>query len=188
VSTEATLTLVFSGLVALSTVVYAVLTAALVTETRRMRRTQTDAKIGISVEPSQYAFGFADLLIRNYGAGAATDVRFEILETEAGKGDADILKALRSFGFIEKGLDYMPPGFEYRTYLVSLIGKREDIPDTYVHLRVKYRSPSGEQHLDCYPVNLAHFWNRMRLGTPHFEAIAKELEHIRKILEAIAAK
>jgi len=153
-----------------------------------MRRTQTDAKIGVSVEASQWAFGFVDLLIRNYGAGAATDVGFEIVETEPGKGDVEILKALRSFGLIQNGMDYMPPGYEYRTYLVSMIGKREELPETHVHLRVKYFSPSGEEHSDCYPVDLAQFWNRRRLGYPHLETMAREIEKIRQVLENIAAK
>jgi hypothetical protein len=60
---------IFSALVAASTLVYAGLTAYLVVETRRMRRVQTEPKVGVSIVPSADAFGFADLLVRNDGAG-----------------------------------------------------------------------------------------------------------------------
>jgi hypothetical protein len=189
VSTETALTLVFSGLVAASTIVYACLTGSLVAETRRLRRIQTDAKLGISVVESQWAFGFVDLFIRNFGGGAALDVRFEIVETEREKGDTDILNALRSLGLIQKGMDYWPPGHEYRSFLVNIIGgNRPEMPDTYVHLRVTYASASGEKHADCYPIDLAHLWNRTRLGNPHFETMARELELIRKALEKLEMK
>jgi hypothetical protein len=184
-SIEAWLTLLFSGLVAASTCVYAVLTWKLVTETRRMRRAQTDAKVGVSVVPSLYAHGFADLLVRNYGGGPATDVRFEIIEKEPGKGDPKTLEALQKFGFIKNGLDYMAPGWEYRTFLVAIVGRTKDQITTNIRLRVSYCSSSGEQHSEYYPIDLTHFWHRMRAGNPPLETVAHELEHIRKLLEQL---
>ena len=184
-STESKLTLLFTGVVAAATVVYAWLTWSLVSETRRMRRVQTDARVAVTVMPSPYAFGFADLLVRNFGAGAATDVKFEIVETKPGQGDAETLKALRGFGFMKNGFGYMAPGYEHRTFLVGIVGRSEQTVQTNIHVRVTYRSPSGEAHDECYPIDLTQFWNRFRLGDPPMDRIAKELELLRKQVERI---
>jgi hypothetical protein len=64
-STEAALTLGFSGIVALSTVVYAILTWSLVAETRRMRRAQSDARVGIELVENSWSLGLVDLVVRN---------------------------------------------------------------------------------------------------------------------------
>jgi hypothetical protein len=50
------LLLVFSGVVALSTVVYAVLTWKLVAETRKMREAQTEPKVSVFVEMNDQSF------------------------------------------------------------------------------------------------------------------------------------
>ena len=70
--------LVFSGLVALSTLVYAVLTWRLVTETKRMREVQTEPKVSVRAELSRdVGHGGIELIIRNEGQGPAQNIRFE---------------------------------------------------------------------------------------------------------------
>src|SRR4051812_27728688 len=96
-STEAIVSLVFSGVVTLATAVYAGLTWKLVSETRLLRRAQTDPHVVVWVVPSAWAFGFADLMVKNFGFGAALDVRFEIVEVIPGAADRKILNALNSF-------------------------------------------------------------------------------------------
>jgi len=45
--------LIFSALVAVSTMVYAVLTWKLVSETKKMREAQTEPKISVSIQPRE---------------------------------------------------------------------------------------------------------------------------------------
>src|ERR1051326_4968339 len=116
---------IFSGVVALSTLVYAVLTSRLVTETSKMRHVQSDPQIGISVVQSKDAFGFADMLIRNDGAGPAVDVRFEIVKTDTGDPDPQVLASLESLGLMQTGIPYMSPGGEFRTYIAQILGRSD---------------------------------------------------------------
>ena len=72
------LTIAFTGVVAVSTVVYAVLTWKLVSETRSMRRAQTDPRVSVHVEANEQAGGGRiDLVIRNEGQGAAEEIHFD---------------------------------------------------------------------------------------------------------------
>ena len=71
------LMVIFAGVVAASTVVYAVLTSRLVTETRRMREVQTEPRVSIRVEVDHTGRPGYELTIRNEGQGAAKNVKFE---------------------------------------------------------------------------------------------------------------
>ncbi len=187
-STETIWTLVFSGLVAFATLVYAALTWTLVSETRRMRRAQTDPHVVVWVVPSAWAFGFADLIVKNFGGGPATDVKFEIIQSPSGGGDAKILETLNGLGFLNTGFDYLAPGYEHRTYLATILGRSDAEMQSNIHIRVNYLAPSGQPLHGCYPLDLSQFANHMRIGNPPLETIATELERARKTLDAIAAK
>ena len=72
------LLLIFAGIVAASTLVYAVLTWRLVGETRRMREVQTEPQISVRAELSERGdHGGIDLVIRNEGQGAAYKINFK---------------------------------------------------------------------------------------------------------------
>src|SRR5947208_9205421 len=76
-STAESWSFVLSAVVASATTVYALLTWRLVAETKRLREAYSEPHVGVSVLPSEYAStGFADLVIRNDGLGAAIDLRF----------------------------------------------------------------------------------------------------------------
>ena len=68
--------LVFSGLVAASTVIYAFLTWKLVTETRQLRRAQTEPRVTVRVESTRSGGNGKELVIRNEGQGPAKGVSF----------------------------------------------------------------------------------------------------------------
>ena len=70
------LMVVFTGVVAFSTGVYAVLTWRLVTETRRMREFQMEPRVCIRVEADRTGLLGYELVIQNEGQGVAKNVRF----------------------------------------------------------------------------------------------------------------
>jgi hypothetical protein len=180
---------IFAGVVALSTVVYSGLTLYLVVETRRMRRVQTEPKIGVSIIQSRDAFGFADILVRNDGGGPATDLRFELVVAPEGAApDARVWKTLTALGIVKTGIPYMSPGAEYRAYFGQMVGRADAEMVTNMHLRVKYRSVGFETYVDCYPVNLLHYVQHTQIGKPVGDKITEELAAIRRQLEALNRK
>ena len=69
-----TLIIAFSGVVAVSTVVYAVLTWRLVSETRSLRKAQTDPQLSVSVQSDRGDHGgLVDLVIMNHGGGGRSE-------------------------------------------------------------------------------------------------------------------
>jgi hypothetical protein len=66
--------LIFSCVVALATVIYAVLTWRLVSETRRMREAQTEPNIFVNLQPREEWINFIDMVIQNIGSGPAYNI------------------------------------------------------------------------------------------------------------------
>jgi hypothetical protein len=72
------ISLVFAGVVAISTIIYALLTWKLVNETSKLREFQTEPRISLSVELDQNTVTLMDLTIENIGHGPAYTIAFEI--------------------------------------------------------------------------------------------------------------
>ena len=72
------LSILFSAAVTVATVVYAILTWKLVTETRLLREAQTEPRIEITAQPFETAYNLLRLQVRNTGLGPAQRLRFRI--------------------------------------------------------------------------------------------------------------
>lgn len=70
--------LAFTGIVAKSTFVYAVLTWRLVSETKRLRVAQTEPMVSVTYHPREEWINFSDFRIKNVGAGPALEIKFEV--------------------------------------------------------------------------------------------------------------
>jgi hypothetical protein len=79
------LTVLFTAVVTLATVVYAALTAVLVIETRKLRLVQTEPRIEITVDSLDFSVHIVRLCIRNIGEAPAKNVTFEPLLLEGGE-------------------------------------------------------------------------------------------------------
>lgn len=175
-----TIQVVFSALVTLATLVYAVLTWRLVTETRRMRRAQTDAKVAVGLDSRPEYRNFVELFVRNEGVGPAYDVRFTVEMLDAA-GDDSVFKTVQSLGFVEKGLDYFSPGHEIRSFLTTVSDEQKDYEAkmaTRIRVRTSYRSGAGDKIGDTYALDFSVFKGLRPLGEPDLHSIANSLKAI----------
>ena len=143
------LIIVFTGIVAVSTVFYAILTWRLVAETRRMREAQTEPRVSVRVEQEHGGLPAYELVIQNEGQGVAKNVRFEF------EGDPTYFRYSSSrrappqvdkLTAIKDGLDYLEPSQVYR-YPVGIVLPEEferatEKPWTF---GIKYENLQGEQ-------------------------------------------
>ena len=116
----------FSGIVALSTVVYAVLTWRLVTETRMLRKVQTEPRVTIGVEEDHTGRHGYELTIRNEGQGVAKNVRFEF------DGDSSFFRSawlgnappeIPELPLIKNGLENLEPRHVHRFFLGTVTSR-----------------------------------------------------------------
>lgn len=71
------LSVLFAGIVAISTIIYAILTGSLVRETKKMRKVQTEPKIAVYLEQNNAIQNSLDMVIKNIGMGSAHNIKFE---------------------------------------------------------------------------------------------------------------
>lgn len=174
----AVLQAIFAAVVALSTVVYAVLTGRLVSETRRMRRAQTDAKVVVGVSTRDEWLNFVDLWVRNEGQGPATDVKFEVKDLSDG-GSKKVLESVTNYGCLKHGASYMSAGQEFRTFLCSMVGDKS-IMKTRVEVKASYTTAAGERQTDVHIIDFSIFEGTSQLGEPPLHTMAKKIESIAK--------
>lgn len=177
----------FSGLVTLATVVYAILTWSLVRETTQMRKAQTDAKVMVGVSSRKETISFLDFFIVNEGMGPAYDIQFKVTLMNATEGDASIIAKINELGFVQKGLDYLSAKQEIRTFLTSMFENFESKILTVVKVDVSYRTGAGDTVKDSYTIDFSVFRGLEQLGEPDLYRIAKAIEKIEKNIDHLSS-
>ena len=176
------LILVFTGVVAGSTVAYALLTWRLVTETRRMREVQTEPRVSVGVDTDHTGHPGYELVVQNNGHGVAKNVRFEF------EGDPSYFRStwvnrsppqVNELPLFKDGLDYLEPGQAYR-FPLGTVSKDEferaiQAPWTF---RARYESILGTPKVDTYIVDFSLF-RGMFFDRNHLREISEHMKHMR---------
>ena len=165
-SNAALMNLLFSFVVAGATVFYALLTRALVSETRRMRQVQTEPAISVTVEPSEHGLNFINFTIQNIGQGAAHSVTLRAEPNfQRGKG-----RYIGDLGLFKHGIRYLAPKQRLTFFLTSILddvhGPGEDLSRLNFTVYVKYKSSLGDAYEEQFPINFEEFDGFGTIGTP----------------------
>jgi len=178
--------LIFTAVVALSTVVYAGLTALLVIETRSMRKIQTEPRIVVLVETSPDHINFGFLFVRNLGMGPAQKLRFSVDALTPGQGAELLLKDfVRSTNFFSTGVEFLGPGAELRSKHTAFTESSVEKLDAKLRVRVTYRGSKPRDITDEFVIDMSEFKGKSNFGRPHMYTIANSLEKIQKDLSKI---
>ena len=176
---ESAFTVIFSALVALATLVYAILTWKLVSETRKMREAQTEPNISVTIQPSEKWMEIVDMIIQNIGLGPAYNIKFEInpdFKTFTGK-------FLSEYGFMKNGLNFFASNQKFQFFLVSLV---EYFPKETFEIKVTYQNSIGKTYEDLYLIDFSQFEELSQLGNAQLDEIAETLEKIQTDIHLIS--
>jgi hypothetical protein len=180
---EKLVTLIFSGVVALSTVVYAFLTWRLSAETIKMRKAHTEPNVSIYLEQNRASIHFFDLIVKNIGSSPAYDVVFKVLE----EFEIQKERKLSQIDFIQEGIRYMPPNYSIRCYFLNFLENYEKIIDKNIKIQVTYKNANKEKLLEIINLNMSQFKGIQTLGEDPINKIAKSIESIQKDVGTIAS-
>ena len=182
------LMLLFTGVVAASTFVYAKLTRKLVSETQRLREVQTEPRVSIRVEAGHTGHPGYELVIQNNGQGVAKNVRFEF------EGDASYFRnswincsppEVNELPVIRDGLDYLEPGQVYRFPLGTVSPEEyERAVTTPWTFHAQYESLHGKLMNNTYVIDFSQFTG-MFFEPNHLKEIAEHLETMQKDLHRL---
>ena len=170
--------LIFSAVVMAATVVYAMLTASLVRETKRMRRAQTDPDVAVYLEHDEHNIGVLHFVVKNIGSGPAYDLKFELNDMRMRDWGAESIQRLSLW---EKGLPYLAPGSSIRT--VAGAAFQEGAKDFTLTTVVTYEDADGGRRTGTFVLDFANYTGITQLGEPPMKKLVKEIEAIRRSLE-----
>jgi hypothetical protein len=174
------LIVIFTTIVAVSTIVYALLTYVLVNETRKMRHAQTEPRLDIICKPREEWIALIDIVIKNIGLGPAYGIKFDIISLTKGKITTELIKELKEKKFLSTGLNYLSPGQEISSFFTNTHEKFEEKMVSQILIKVSYKNASGQKYRDRYVIDLSEFKGMQKIGEPPLYKIAKNIEAIKK--------
>ncbi len=180
------LTVIFTGVVTLSTIVYAVLTGLLVAETKRMRQVQTEPRVEVILKPRDEWINLVHIYIRNIGLGPAYDISFEICAEAGGEGAKALIQDFTRAQLFATGIRYLGPGQEVVSDFSRMTDKFEAKIGSVLIIAVRYKGSTGKDYADTYRLDFCEFKGRTQVGKPHLYAIAQHLDKIQQDFSRLA--
>lgn len=176
------LSVIFTGVVTLATTVYAVLTWQLVSETRRMRKVQTEPKIEITLRSVDEAIHIQRLHVRNIGLGPALNITFDPKILSGGEGGKALLDELTETNFFRTGISYLGPGEERYSHYTQMHENHDAKIASVLAFNVFYRSATNQAYSESLVIDMSERKGSYQLGKPHLYSMAQSLEKIQKDL------
>ncbi len=181
------LSTVFSGIVMFATVVYAILTASLVAETRRMREAQTEPRMQVTASPREEFVSIVTLRVKNIGLGPAYDLHFTLRGDAQTSGENELIKDFSRSQFLSKGLRYLGPGQELHSGFTEMTKNFAEKIKARLTVEVTYCSATGKSYRDAIPIHFEEFEGYGTIGTPHLYSIAESLKKIEQNVGHLAS-
>ena len=179
--------LLFSATVALSTVVYAVLTWKLVAETRSMRKAQTAPKVAVYYESRDDWMSLLNIVIRNVGMGPAYDIKLSLEPSSDSPGAHLLMTELAARNVFNTGIRFLAPGQQYLSYFTNIAEAAEEKLGARLRVTVQYRTAAGEQQTDQYVLDFAELRGILEVGEPPLTVIARSLDKVAKAAARVTA-
>jgi hypothetical protein len=180
------LSLLFSAVVMVATVVYAWLTARLVSETRQLRKAQTEPRVEVFFRLSEHWINFLDICVKNIGAGPAYDLQFRLTAESKSVGTDQLYARLEKLGCFKRGLAYLGPGQEFVSFWDSLVEGDSSRMQARFSVKCEYRDALRNHYSNSAPLDLSELEGTSTIGERPLHAIAKHIDNLQKAIHSLA--
>ena len=158
------LTVVFTAVVALAAVIYAILTANLVSETRRMRMVQTEPRIEVTIVHLDIAIHIVRLRIKNVGLGGAKNIRFDFSVMSGGESAEKLLEDFTESNFFTVGLRYLGPNQELFSTYTEMTDDYDGKIASVLLADVTFEGITGEKYRDTIQIDMSEIKGMYQLA------------------------
>lgn len=170
------------AIIGVATLVLMGITAYYAYLTRCLLKANDTPEIAISLRSHEISVNLVMLCIENVGTGAAHDVKFTTDPPSLPSLDIPFEK----IGFLKSGIRYFEPGRKIEQFLVSVIGKFDELKQTQLKITVTYEDSVHRRHERAFPLDFAEGVGFSQIGRPPLYEIAKTTKEIQKDLHDIA--
>jgi hypothetical protein len=171
-------------LTAIATTFYALLTYILVSETRKMRKAQTEPEISITIQPSEESINYIDIVIENIGMGSARNIRFEVISDFEGEEGMFV----SNIGYIKNGLDYFAPKQKLAFYITKMFENYEEKITKCLEIKVIYYDKTNKKYDPTFKINFSQLEGLIKTEKPPIYRIADNIKEIADNIKEIKDK
>lgn len=173
--------LIFSGVVAICTIVYSYLTNRLVKETKLSREFHLEAYMIAYLVNSETSPDIVSLIVRNIGNGIARNLSLKIIKDI----EYPNCNKLNEFGIFNKKLDFFPPNYENKYFLMSLSENYDEKSNDFIEFEITYDDAITKNKKQSFKLEFKDIQGIGKLTPPetYIGMISYRLEKIEKIIE-----
>ena len=176
------LSICIAAILAITTIAYALITNRMLIETRRLRESQTEPNIFITVEPNERARSFLNLVIQNIGQGPAFDLKFKV--------DPDILlgtgEPLSKVNFMIQGFSRLAPKQRFEFFIANAREVAKDKARTLYNLTVFYNDKNRKPYEASYVLDFTEYFGMPHIAKDQYEGVINKLDTIHRDLERVS--
>jgi hypothetical protein len=167
--------LLFSCVVAFSTVAYVTLTWRLVKETRAQRKVLTEPKIHVGLDMHPKESNIMELYVENIGHGVAYNVRFNFLQDFEFKQKGK----LSEIGIFKSGIKVFAPNKFYRTYVTSLLDDTDKKKNNPIEVEVLYDTSIKKDLKEIFHLDFSEYIGLLVLeNKDKMDLLIKSIENL----------
>jgi hypothetical protein len=166
--------LIFSAVVAASTLAYVFLTGGLVAETRRMRRLESEPFLDVYLVPNARAINILDVVIQNTGRAPIRNIRWswrlpaELQRFRIADADMPFAPRISALGVNQR----------IELPLLNMVGSQEIENLQPLIVEADYEGPSGRRKSDVFTLQADSFMYFIRLGERPEDTAAAALKEL----------
>ena len=169
-------------IIGIATVVLVAITGIYVYLTWRLLKANNTPEIAISLRPHEAHIHCVMLCIENIGTGAARNVQFQADLSFKPDGE----RALEDVSFLRNGIDYLGPGQKKEHFLVSVIGKLNELKKTPLEIGVTYTDSVKSTYQCAFHLDFGEEEGYARVGKPPLFEIAEATKKLQEDVNNIA--
>lgn len=164
-----------------ATIIYVIVSNRMHKEMVNEREDKNRPVIAITLE--RITTGFFDIVIRNISNIPALNIKFlQFPDVNALLKGKDMTP-----GFLEHGIQYLPPGQEYRSFFLQYV-ENSEIWKEVLKFELSFENVNKKNYNEIVEINLSVYLKGGFLGYPHDEQVERSLKSIDKSLQDLSKK
>ena len=169
------------AILAITTLVYALITGRMLYETKRMREFQTEPYVFISVQPMERARWILNMVIQNIGPGPAYDLKFKI------EPDLKIRMGhyLSEINLIKQGFKYLAPNQRLECIVAHSIEEAKKKEKALYEVTVTYRNKGKKHYEEIFVLDFTEYFGMLYSEIDPYKGIIEKLDAIHQDIDKV---
>ena len=172
------------AILAITTLVYAIITGRMLFETKRMRESQTEPFVFINVQPHEKERIILNMVIQNIGPGPAYDLTFKIKPDVVLPGGHN----LSEINMMKQGLNYLAPNQKVECLVAFTKEETKEEKKILHYVTVYYKNKNKRSYEHTYEMDFTEYVGREYVEFDKYKKIVDKLDAIYKGIDKASSK